>query len=196
VDFAVWCSYKYLNAGPGAIAGAFIHQKYEKREDLPRFAGWWGHQENERFLMKKGFKPSEGADGWQLSNPNILSLASLRASLDLFKEASIEALRKKSIKLTKYLEYLIKEINKEQVAENILVISPEKAEERGCQLSLIIKAGGKGLFENLQENGIIVDWREPDVIRVAPVPLYNSFQDVYNFYQIMDKCILQINSSR
>ncbi|CAN5176046.1 kynureninase [soil metagenome] len=189
VDFAVWCSYKYLNAGPGAIAGAFIHQKHEKRQDLPRFAGWWGYQEKERFNMKKGFKPAEGADGWQLSNPDILSLASLRASLSLFEEATVGALREKSIRLTGYLEYLLHKINNDYGSEFIKIITPDKAEERGCQLSLIFKKGGKEILFELQQNQVIVDWREPDVLRVAPVPLYNSFQEVFNFYEILERCI-------
>jgi kynureninase len=185
VDFAVWCSYKYLNAGPGATAGAFIHLKHGENTDMPRLAGWWGHSEEERFLMLKGFKPIKGADGWQLSNSNILSMASLRASLKIFEDAGIDALRIKSLKLTGYMDFLISEINKNNFNENIIKITPSMAEERGCQLSLFFKEGGKAVFENLQKNGVIVDWREPNVIRVAPTPLYNTFMDVFRFSKIL-----------
>lgn len=187
VDFAVWCTYKYLNAGPGATAGAFVHIKHGEKDDLPRLAGWWGHSEEERFLMKKGFKPIKGADGWQLSNSNIISMASLRASLAIFDDATIEALRSKSVLLTGYLDFLIDQINKNNYNENIMRITPSNVDERGCQISLFIKKGGKKIFDNLQKEGVIVDWREPNVIRVAPAPLYNTFSDVYNFSKILEK---------
>ncbi len=176
VDFAVWCSYKYLNAGPGAIAGAFVHERHASNTTLPRFAGWWGHHEGERFQMKKGFKPMPGADGWQLSNVPVFQSAALLASLELFNEAGIAALRKKSIQLTDLLEFLLWQIP--TYGKDFVIITPANPAERGCQLSLLMKRDGKKLFNKLTQSGVIADWREPDVIRVAPVPLYNSFEDV------------------
>jgi kynureninase len=182
VDFAVWCSYKYLNAGPGGIAGAFIHEKHFHRSDLPRFAGWWGHEEQGRFDMKKGFKPMPGVDGWQVSNVPILQAAAHLASLEIFREAGMKALRKKSILLTGYLEFLLKEIDP---FENYLkIITPARPEERGCQLSVFIKKNGKKVFTALTHNGVSADWRDPDVIRLAPVPLYNTFEEVFRFAEI------------
>ncbi|UZR95412.1 kynureninase [Chondrinema litorale] len=188
VDFAVWCTYKYLNSGPGGPAGAFIHNKYANAT-LPRFAGWWGHDEKERFKMQKGFKPMYGAESWQVSNAPIFSMVNLKASLEIFEKAGIENLRKKSIALTQYLEYLIDQINIEKNKQIIKIITPHNAEERGCQLSLVIYGYGKKLFNRISENGVICDWREPDVIRVAPVPLYNTFADVYKFYTILKSCL-------
>jgi kynureninase len=183
VDFAVWCSYKYLNSGPGNNGGAFVHERYAKDPDLPRFAGWWGHDEAERFRMEKGFKPMYGVDGWQLSNVNILSTAVQRASLEIIAEAGMDQLRKKSIRLTAFLEECIHSLDPE--AEHIRIISPANPEERGCQLSMLSARYGKRLFEQLTDAGIVVDWREPDVIRVAPTPLYNTFEEVYRFYEIL-----------
>ncbi|MEQ8301937.1 MAG: kynureninase [Cyclobacteriaceae bacterium] len=177
VDFAVWCSYKYLNSGPGGIAGAYIHEKHKRNFNIPRFAGWWGHNEKERFKMKKGFLPMEGADGWQLSNYPILAGAAHLASLELFEAAGMAALRKKSIKLTGYLHYLLKEIDPTE--KYFTIITPEDPESRGCQLSILTKKNGKKIFNGLTAKGVFTDWREPDVIRAAPVPLYNSFEDVY-----------------
>jgi kynureninase len=182
VDFAVWCSYKYLNSGPGGLAGAFVHEKHGERFDLPRFAGWWGHDEKERFQMKKGFKPMSGVDGWQLSNVPVLQGAAHLASLQLFEEAGIKNLRKKSLLLTGYLEKLLKEIDPHQ--EKFVIITPGNPEERGCQLSLFIRRNGKALFSKLVKQGVFADWREPDVIRVAPVPMYNSFEDVFRFIEL------------
>ena len=195
-DFAVWCTYKYLNSGPGGVGGAFIHEKHIKRKDLPRFAGWWGHQEKERFLMKKGFIPISTAEGWQVSNAPILSMAALKASLDIFDEADIRRLIQKSQQLTAYMEYLIgtecssalnaEEKRKNQVAlHKIKIITPKEIDQRGCQLSIMIKKNSKELFENLKKEGFIVDWRSPNVIRVAPVPLYNTFEDVYKFSKLL-----------
>lgn len=181
VDFAVWCTYKYLNAGPGAIAGCFVHERHTKKTELPRFAGWWGHDKSTRFLMGPLFRPIQSAEGWQLSNPPVIQLAALKASLDIFDEAGMENLRKKSEWLTGYLEYLIREIEGDLVS----IITPADAAQRGCQLSLRFKKNGKAYFEKLIKNGVICDWREPDVIRLAPVPLYNSFHDVYSFAQIL-----------
>lgn len=179
VDFAVWCSYKYLNSGPGGIAGAFIHERHKNNTSIPRFAGWWGHSESERFQMKKGFKPMAGADGWQLSNVPILASAAHLASLQVFDSTSMAQLRKKSLLLTGYLHFLLNEIdNSERLFE---IITPTNPDMRGCQLSILMRKNGKKVFSGLMKRGIYTDWREPDVIRAAPVPLYNSFSDVYIF---------------
>jgi kynureninase len=172
-DFAVWCSYKYLNAGPGAVAGCYVHERHA-REDIPRFAGWWGHDARTRFTMPHHFAPHEGADGWQLSNPSILSMAPLRASLDIFDDAGMQALREKSLSLTSYLELLLKS----RPRETWSIITPNRGEARGCQLSIRIHERGRELFDHLKRHGIICDWREPDVLRAAPVPLYTSYEDV------------------
>lgn len=177
VDFAVWCSYKYLNSGPGSVAAAFVHEKHHKSK-LPRFAGWWGHNKTDRFKMPDEFNPINSAEGWQLSNPPILSLAAIRASLSIFDELGMDALVIKSKKLTDYLLFLLNNIE----SDRIEIITPEK---RGCQISIRVKNGNKKLFDKITEKGVISDWREPDVIRIAPVPLYNSFVDVYKFYNIL-----------
>lgn len=174
-DFAVWCSYKYLNSGPGAVAGAFVHERHA-RTDRPRFAGWWGHEKATRFQMGPQFRPTPGADGWQLSNPPILALAPLRISLQVFQRAGFGNLRRKSLALTGYLEWLIRE----RVADVLEIATPAEPSRRGCQLSLRVKGpreSGRKLFEHLQKDGIVVDWREPDVIRAAPTPLYNRHMD-------------------
>ncbi len=185
VDFAVWCSYKYLNAGPGAVAGAFVHECHATNFDLPRLAGWWGHNEKERFQMKKGFKPMEGVDGWQLSNFPVLPGAALLASLEIFQQAGVKNLRKKSLQLTAYLEYLLTQIDSQQ--QYFTILTPSVTAERGCQLSIYMKYRGKEIFNALTKAGIIADWREPNVIRVAPVPLYNTFEDVFRFVEILKK---------
>lgn len=185
VDFAAWCSYKYLNAGPGGIAGCFVHERHALDFDLPRFAGWWGHDKETRFLMKPEFIPIKGAEGWQLSNPPIFQLAVLKASLDIFEELGMKALTEKSKKLTGYLEFLLGEIKN----KNISVITPSDENQRGCQLSIRVKNADKNLFKKISDKGVIADWREPDVIRVAPVPLYNSFADVYQFAQVLKNCL-------
>jgi len=187
VDFAVWCSYKYLNSGPGAIAGAFVHEKYANATDLPRLAGWWGHNEKERFQMRKGFIPSPGVDGWQVSNVPIFQAAAHLAALEIFQEAGMKPLRKKSLELTGYLEYLLKEADP---LENLFtIITPDNPEERGCQLSLYMKQDGKKIFNKLTRAGIIADWREPNVIRVAPTPLYNTFEEVWQFAAVFKKAL-------
>ena len=178
-DFAVWCSYKYLNSGPGSLGGCFVHERHANNKDLKRFTGWWGHNKETRFNMRKEFDALPGAEGWQLSNPPILSMAAIRASLNVFEEAGFENLRKKSMQLTGFLEFLLDEMNN----ENISVITPRNPEERGCQLSIQVKNADKNLHTKLTEAGVISDWREPDVIRVAPAPLYNNFMDVYQFIQ-------------
>lgn len=173
VDFACWCSYKYLNSGPGGVASIFVHEKHGNNPDLPRFAGWWGNEEKDRFLMKSEYVPAKGASGWQQSNAQIFSMAAHLASLEIFEQAGIENLRIKSEQMTGYLENLLKEI------PQIKIITPSNPKDRGCQLSLIALDKPKELFKSLQDKGIITDWREPDVIRVAPVPLYNKFEDCW-----------------
>lgn len=185
VDFAAWCSYKYLNSGPGGIAGVFVHERHAESFDLPRFAGWWGHDKKTRFLMGDEFVPIKGAEGWQLSNPPIFQMAALRASLEIFEEAGMKNLREKSIKLTNYLEFLLNEIHDERIE----IITPKNENERGCQLSIRVKNADKSLFKAISEKGVIADWREPDVIRVAPVPLYNSFTDCWKFAEILKDCL-------
>lgn len=185
VDFAVWCSYKYLNAGPGGIAGAFVHERHARDFDLPRFAGWWGHNKQTRFKMGPEFDPLPGAEGWQLSNPPIFQLAALRASLEIFDEAGMNALREKSVKLTGYLERLLARIENDRIE----VITPTDPTARGCQLSIRVRNADRTLFDAITERGVIADWREPDVIRVAPVPLYNSFDDVFRFATVLNDCL-------
>ncbi|OMP31710.1 kynureninase [Mangrovimonas sp. DI 80] len=175
-DFAVWCTYKYLNSGPGSLAGAFVHERHAHDKTLNRFTGWWSHNKQTRFNMRHEFDVLPGAEGWQLSNPPILSLAAIKASLDIFGEVGIEKLTKKSKELTGYFEFLLKELGE----DTIRIITPENPDERGCQLSIQVKNADKNLHKKLTEAGVISDWREPDVIRCAPVPLYNSFQDVYH----------------
>lgn len=187
VDFATWCSYKYMNSGPGNISGIFVHERFADRPDLPRFAGWWGHDEGQRFLMEKGFIPMYGADGWQVANSNVLALAVHQASLDIFQEAGIKNLRAKSEKLTGYLAYLIEQISgKSGILE---IITPNNPAERGCQLSLHIHRGGKAVFDEWYSHGVVGDWRNPNVIRLAPTPLYNSFLDVYRFALILEQSL-------
>ncbi len=182
-DFAVWCTYKYLNSGPGSLGGCFVHERHENNTDLNRFAGWWGHNKQTRFNMRHDFDVLPGAEGWQLSNPAILSMAAIRASLDLFENAGFDNIIKKSKSLTGFLAYLIKELNDNRIS----IITPENPEERGCQLSIQVKSANKELHTKLTQSGVISDWREPDVIRVAPAPLYNSFQDVFEFVQRLKK---------
>jgi len=185
VDFAVWCNYKYMNAGPGAVAGCFVHEKHANDKSIPRFSGWWGHEKESRFKMPDDFIPVPGAEGWQMSNAPILSMAALRSSLEIFEEVGMNALVDKSKKLSRYMENLIHEINDPRVE----IISPKDIEQRGCQLSIRVKGIGRKVFEDLEDNGVILDWREPDVIRVAAVPLYNSFGDVFAFTDILAKIL-------
>ena len=184
-DFAIWCSYKYLNSGPGSLAGAFIHERHAYDKTLNRFTGWWSHNKETRFNMRHEFDVLPGAEGWQLSNPPILSMAAIRASLDIFEEAGFDKLLKKSKTLTGYFEFLLK-----QLGEDIIrIITPKNPEERGCQLSIQVKNADKALFDKLTKAGVIADWREPDVIRCAPVPLYNSFEDVYSMVERLKKIL-------
>lgn len=196
VDFACWCSYKYMNSSPGGISGAFIHQKHFDNTALNRFAGWWGYREDKRFEMKPGFKPQEGAEGWQASCAPVLLMAAHRAALNTFDSAGgIAPLREKSIRLTGYLEFLIKRINAEQGKELFKIITPKNAVERGCQLSIICD-NGKAIFDHLVSKGVLGDWREPDVIRLSPVPLYNSFKDVYVAGRVLAESVAPRNSPR
>jgi kynureninase len=176
-DFAVWCSYKYLNGGPGCVAGCFVHERHARDWDLPRFAGWWGHDQDTRFQMGPDFQPMPGAEGWQLSNPPILALAALRGSMELFEEAGMENLRTKSVALTGYLEFLLDQ----QRSSAFSIITPREPARRGAQLSIRMRNSGRGICDRLTEQGILCDWREPDILRVAPIPLYNTFTDVYRF---------------
>ena len=185
IDFAAWCTYKYLNSGPGSLSGLFVHEKHAKNNDLPRFAGWWNHNKETRFNMRQPFDVMEGAEGWQLSNPPILSMAAIKASLDMFETVGMKALTRKSQKLTGYFEFLINQID----SEDIKIITPKNAKERGCQLSIQVKNTDKSLHKKLTENNIITDWREPNVIRCAPVPLYNSFEDVFQMVLILKKLL-------
>jgi kynureninase len=186
VDFAAWCSYKYLNSGPGGVAGAFVHRRHLSDTGLPLFAGWWGHDKKSRFLMSADFVPMETAERWQLSNAPVLSMAACRASLAIFAEAGMDALTGKSRSLTEYLEFAVEELNRKH--NNCLeIITPRDA--RGCQLSIVAHGYGRSLYDRLSENGIMADWREPNVIRCAPVPLYNRFEDVFLFAEILDRLL-------
>ena len=185
VDFAAWCTYKYLNSGPGSLAGIFVHEKHSKNKELPRFSGWWNHNKKTRFNMRITFDVIEGAEGWQLSNPPILSMAAILASLDLFEEVGMDALREKSEKLTGFFEFLIQQIE----TDKIKIITPSNPNERGCQISIQIKDANKSLHQQLLAKNVITDWREPNVIRCAPVPMYNSFEDVYRMVESLSSIL-------
>lgn len=189
VDFAAWCTYKYLNSGPGSISGVFVHQKHGLNPNVPRFAGWWGHDKQSRFEMKPGFHPIPGAEGWQLSNAPVFSMAVHKAALDIFDEVGMPALREKSEKLTAFLEFVIREIGRESPHADFEIITPTDPAARGAQLSILMHGQGKPLYEQLMAEGVVVDWREPNVIRMAPAPLYNSFMDVYEFGQILKSAL-------
>ncbi len=188
VDFAAWCSYKYMNSGPGNASGVFVNQKYLNRKDIPRFEGWWGTKKETRFLMKPEFEPMENADAWQISNAPVLSMAPYLASLELFDEVGMKALVEKRDRLVAYLEFVLKEIDKE-VESTFEVITPK---DRGCQLSVFLHGQGRPIFEYLMQHGVITDWREPNVIRLAPAPFYCSYEDMYHFGQILKKGILEL----
>lgn len=187
VDFACWCTYKYLNSGPGGTSGVFVHSKHGDNPNTFRLAGWWGHHEGERFLMKKGFKPMSGAAGWQLSNAQVLSMAAHLASLEIFDAVGMEQLRAKSFKLTAAAEAALMELNTRYPQAGFRLITPQDPQARGCQLSILCGSNGKALFQHLENKGVVADWREPNVIRIAPVPLYNSFEDVWQFASIMEE---------
>lgn len=181
VDFASWCNYKYLNSGPGSIASIFVHSKYHNHDSTPGLAGWWGQNLNTRFNMRQAWDPEKGAAGWMISTPTILALSCVRSSLDLFEKAGITKLRDKSVKLTGYLEYLVKQIE----TDRIEIITPSIPDARGAQLSIRVKGADKTLFDKISDKGVIADWREPDVIRIAPVPMYNSFEEVFLFAELL-----------
>ena len=185
VDFACWCSYKYLNSGPGGVGGIFVHQKHGNNPNVPRLAGWWGNDETSRFKMTKGFIAQPGAAGWQMSNAPVFNMVAHNAALDIFDKTNMLSLREKSIRLTGYLEFLLKGITN----LNFTIITPVEPERRGCQLSLLFANNGKKVFEILTNNGVIADWREPNVIRIAPTPLYNTFEDCYRFYELLKNII-------
>ena len=192
VDFACWCSYKYLNSGPGGVAGVYIHEKHTVNTELPRFAGWWGYTKETRFKMEKGFEPIPTAEGWQLSNAPILSMAAHKASLDIFDEAGMDKLHEKRNMLSDYLLFIIEDDNIQAGEKIIEVITPKEESARGCQVSMLMLKRGKEIFDELTKQGVIADWREPNVIRVAPVPLYNSFEDIYRFGEIVRTTIGKI----
>ena len=190
VDFAAWCSYKYMNSGPGSASGCFVNEKYHNQKDIPRFEGWWGHNKDRRFLMEPEFQPEDGANAWQISNAPVLALAPYLASLQMFDEVGMDALIEKRNKIVAYLEFILHEIDKE-VDSTFEVITPANQEERGTQLSVFLHGEGKELFNYLMQNGVIPDWREPNVIRLAPAPFYCSYEDMYEFGQILKRGILE-----
>ncbi len=185
VDFAVWCMYKYLNSGPGALGGCFVHQRHSDRDDLQRLAGWWGEDTGKRFEMAGPFAPMSGAGGWQISNPNVMSLGAIRSSLEIFDRVGLANLRRKQRSLTGYLEFLIQH----RLKERVHIITPPSPEARGSQLSLLVQRGGKKVYETLRQSGVVCDWRHPDVIRVAPVPLYNQFEEAWRFTDLLDQAV-------
>ncbi|HNU55306.1 MAG TPA: kynureninase [Flavobacteriales bacterium] len=186
-DFACWCSYKYLNSGPGGVAGAFVHERHLSA-DLPRFAGWWGHDKKERFKMERDFKPMPTAEAWQVSNAPVLPMAVHRVALEQFDRAGIERLRAKSVQLTGYLRWTIEGISAENIGM-FNIITPKESAMSGAQLSILVRGDGRGVFERLTARGVYCDWREPDVLRMAPVPMYNSFEDVWRFGQALRAAI-------
>ena len=190
LDFAAWCSYKYLNSSPGGVSGMFVHERHANKPELPRFAGWWGHDKSSRFMMEPGFKPMQGAEGWQLSNAPVLGMAAHLASVEIFEEAGMDRIGEKRDLMTAFLEFVIDDIserNKDRVSFEL--ITPRDKTKRGAQLSIMAKGQGKALFDALSAEGVVADWREPNVIRVAPAPLYNSFEDCYWFGQLLEKAI-------
>lgn len=189
VDFAAWCSYKYMNSGPGNASGFFVHEKHHNDKELKRFAGWYGHNKERRFKMEPDFDPVHGADGWQISNLPILSLAPYLASVEMFAEVGMDKLIAKRNLITSYLEFILHEIDKELEGADFEILTPSNQEERGCQLSVYLHGQGRELFDRLMKNGVITDWREPNVIRLAPAPFYCSFEDMYEFGQILKELI-------
>ncbi|HVX28196.1 MAG TPA: kynureninase [Parafilimonas sp.] len=190
VDFACWCSYKYLNSGPGGIAGAYIHERFATDANFPRLAGWWGYDKETRFQMEKGFKAIPTAEGWQLSCTQVLPMTVHKAALDIFEEAGIENLHAKRKKLTAYLHFALNDI-KQKNKNAFEIITPANEEERGCQVSILFNENGKGIFNSLTQNGVMADWREPNCIRIAPVPLYNKFEEVWKFGNIIQNILQQ-----
>ncbi len=193
IDFAAWCSYKYMNSGPGNASGCFIHERHHANKDLSRFGGWWGHNKERRFIMEPEYNPIVGADGWQISNLPILSLAPYLASVEMFDEVGMEKLISKRNQLTAYLEFILHEIDAAIDGTEFEIITPANQEERACQLSVFLHGQGRSLFDYLMKNGVITDWREPNVIRLAPAPFYCSYEDMYDFGQILKQGILTVN---
>jgi kynureninase len=184
VDFAAWCSYKYLNSGPGSVGGVFVNERYSNDNSLPRFAGWWGHDESVRFKMLKGFIPETGAAGWQVSNAPVLSMSVHKTSLEIFARAGMSRLIEKGKNLNAYLEFIINDSILQNNNLKLEIITP-RYPERGCQISILTDENGKVLFDHLTQGGVIADWRNPNVIRMAPVALYNRFEDIYRLGQIL-----------
>jgi kynureninase len=180
-DFACWCSYKYLNSGPGGVGGVFVHERHGDNPEVFRLAGWWGNDEKSRFKMQKGFVPQKGAASWQMSNAPVFNMVAHNASLDLFDKAGLDNLRKKSVKMTSYLEFLLRKVDNLEFE----IITPKETDRRGAQLSMLFGADGRKVFDHLTENGVVADWREPNVIRVAPVPMYNTYEDCYRLYELL-----------
>lgn len=189
VDFAAWCSYKYLNSGPGSVAGIFVHEKHSEDKNLPRFAGWWGTPAENRFMMEKGFEPAKGADAWQLSNAPVLAMAVHKVAIDLHAEAGMDRLVNKQKNLTSFLEFVLKDISEKVPEIDFKIITPK---DRGSQISILTSNSGKALFNKMTEKGVVADWREPNVIRIAPVPMYNSFVDVFRFGKIIEESSKEI----
>jgi len=193
VDFAAWCNYKYLNAGPGAVASAYIHERFHKDQDLYRLAGWWGFEKSTRFKMQKGFIPVQTAEGWAVSTPPIILFAALEASLELFQEAGFDNLNTKSASLSNYLLDLLKHLNERLNKSSIEILTPLEHQRHGCQVSLLMRERGREVFEALTKQGIFADWREPDVIRIAPVPFYNRHDEIWRFVQVMEQVLQKGN---
>lgn len=189
VDFAAWCSYKYLNSSPGNVGGIFVHERHGDNYDLPRFGGWWGHDKSSRFQMESGFAPMPGAEGWQLSNVPILGMSVMKTSIDIFAEVGLQALRQKSELLTGYLEFTIDRLSEQFPDAGIEIVTPRNSEQRGCQISINITGRTRAVFDRMIARGVIGDFREPHMIRLAPVPLYNSFEDVYSFAEVMEEIL-------
>lgn len=188
VDFACWCTYKYLNSGPGSVGGVYIHERHVRNKELNRLAGWWGHDKRTRFQMLPQFDPMETAEAWQLSNAPVFNMVAHKVSLEIFSEVGMDALRAKSIMLTNYLEFILVQVQNE-TGQSLRILTPKQSEERGAQLSVVVEGRTKSLVKALAENGVVVDWREPNVVRMAPVPLYNSFEDIYQFGQLFSKVL-------
>jgi kynureninase len=192
VDFACWCSYKYLNSGPGAVGGAYIHERYHGDPELNRFGGWWGYRKDTRFNMNKGFQPIKSAEGWQLSTPSLVLYACHKASLNIFEGIDMNKLFKKGRELSSFLMFILNDINANSDKKVIEIITPQNSAERGCQVSMLMLKNGRSVFEELSKQGVFADWREPNVIRIAPVPLYNRFEEVWKFGEIVRSILFKI----
>jgi len=189
VDFAAWCGYKYLNSSPGGVSGIFVHERYAFDLSLPRFAGWWGYDKTKRFKMEAGFEPMPGAEGWQLSNAPVLTMAVHLAALEIFHQAGMKAIGEKRDSLTSYLEYIIDDVSTRNNSCSFELITPRDKTKRGAQLSISVKGQGKSLFDAISKEGVFADWREPNVIRLAPAPLYNSYEDCFRFGEVLQTAI-------